>query len=240
MSGRRRVRVGVIPFMEPTASSDSRIALWLSNDIASALQRFRWFDVVAPVSLMNGPKRTLGSDELLHRNELDYVVDGALTVHGDKIHFNVRLLDLTDYASPVWSDRFQLASNGGHGVDAEVISKIVSRIDPLILFIEGKSKRHDKYDATGLLMKAIPRIYDMDRSKYEEAGRLIKDALEMEPDNAMVAAWAAYWHLFYVGQGWAKNRRANSPPRRSKRSARSSSIPTMPRRSAFTRISCLS
>ncbi len=27
----------------------------------------------------------------------------------------------------------------------------------------------------------------------------------MEPYNAMAAAWAAYWHLFYVGQGWSSD-----------------------------------
>jgi tetratricopeptide (TPR) repeat protein len=27
----------------------------------------------------------------------------------------------------------------------------------------------------------------------------------LEPDNAMAEAWAAHWHLLYIGQGWAKD-----------------------------------
>jgi tetratricopeptide (TPR) repeat protein len=45
----------------------------------------------------------------------------------------------------------------------------------------------------------------MERTQYEQAGRLIQQALALEPHNAMVEAWAAHWHLFYSGQGWAKD-----------------------------------
>jgi tetratricopeptide (TPR) repeat protein len=86
-----------------------------------------------------------------------------------------------------------------------VTTRIVARIDPVILFIEGQPKRREHYGATGLLLLAIPLIFSMERRKYEEAGRLIGRALEIEPDNAMVAAWAAHWHLFYGGQRWAQN-----------------------------------
>jgi len=48
-------------------------------------------------------------------------------------------------------------------------------------------------------------MYSMERKKYEEAGQLIARALEIEPDNAMVAAWAAFWQVFYVGQGWTQD-----------------------------------
>src|ERR1051325_6972825 len=43
----------------------------------------------------------------------------------------------------------------------------------------------------------------MSRQNYEEGGRLIERALALEPDNAVVLSWAAYWHVFYMGQGWA-------------------------------------
>ena len=72
----------------------------------------------------------------------------------------------------------------------------------MILFIEGQPRRREHYGATGLLLLAMPLMYSMERDKYEEAGRLINRALQIDPDNAMVAAWAAYWQVFHVGQGW--------------------------------------
>jgi adenylate cyclase len=90
-------------------------------------------------------------------------------------------------------------------LDELVTTRIVGRIDPVILHIEGQPKRREHYGATGLLLRAIPMIFSMERNQYEEAGRLIQRALALEPDNARVEAWAAHWHLFYGGQGWAKD-----------------------------------
>ena len=53
-------------------------------------------------------------------------------------------------------------------------------------------------------------IYTMEREKYEEAGGSSSRRFDIEPDNAMVLAWAAYWRMSYVGQAWAENADASS------------------------------
>ena len=201
---RNRLRVGVLPFLSMQSHANENLAFSLSQQIAAALARFRWFDVIAPVSLMRRSSVRFVNDDML-RNELDYVVDGSLSGNGEKYHIDVRLLDLTRYATPVWSARFELGVDALHELDDLVTTRIVAQIDPVILYIEGKPKRRDHYGATGLLLLAVPMIYSMEREKYEEAGRLINRAMEMEPDNAMAHAWAAYWQVFYVGQGWTKD-----------------------------------
>ncbi len=35
------------------------------------------------------------------------------------------------------------------------------------------------------------------------AGRLLDQSIALDPDNASAHAWAAQWHIFAVGQGWA-------------------------------------
>jgi tetratricopeptide (TPR) repeat protein len=64
-------------------------------------------------------------------------------------------------------------------------------------------KQREGQGATALLRRAVPLMYSMNREKYEEAGQLLKHAIEEDPHNAKVAAWGAYWHVFHVGQGWA-------------------------------------
>jgi DNA-binding SARP family transcriptional activator len=202
---RNRLRVGVLPFLATGSPGDESLAFSLSQEIAAALARFRWFDVIAPVALMHRPATNLLSEESLRPNELDYVIDGALSGSADRYQISVRLLDLTKYATPVWSDRFDLGADELHRVDEMVTAPIVGRIDPIILFIEGQPKRREKYGATGLLLLAIPLIYSMEREKFERAGKLIYQALEIEPENAMVMAWAAHWQMSHVGQGWTKD-----------------------------------
>jgi len=201
---RRRLRVGVLSFLATRTRDDQNLAFSLTQEIAAGLARFRWFDVIAPPSLGRRPSAHL-SEDLLKRKELDYVVDGALSGNGKRFEISVRLLDVTRFAHPVWSDRFELAIDELHRLDGRVTARIVGRIDPITLFIEGQPKRRKNYGATGLLLRAMPLMYSMEREKYEEAGELINRALKIDPDNAMILAWAAHWQVYHVGQGWSND-----------------------------------
>jgi DNA-binding SARP family transcriptional activator len=197
---RHRLRVGVLAFREIDCKNEQGLGLSLSHEIAAGLARFRWFDVINPTSL-----RRISADGQHEYANLDYLVDGTISGSGRQLQISVRLLDLAAQAQPVWSERFDIALSHLHRLDELVTTRIVGRIDPVILHIEGQPKRREHYGATGLLLLAIPLTFSMERQQYEEAGRLIQQALALEPDNAMVEAWAAHWHLFYSGQGWAKD-----------------------------------
>jgi DNA-binding SARP family transcriptional activator/Tfp pilus assembly protein PilF len=196
---RHRLRVGVLSFDAADYNNDKSLALSLSHEIAAGLARFRWFDVIGPASL-RPHLSTTGQYEYAN---LDYVIDGSISGNGKQLQIDVRLLELAGQAQPVWSERFDIALSHLHRLDELVTARIVGRIDPVILHIEGRPKRREHYGATGLLLLAIPMIFSMERDQYEQAGRLIEKALALEPDNAMAEAWAALWHLFYIGQGWA-------------------------------------
>jgi DNA-binding SARP family transcriptional activator len=198
---RHRLRVGVLAFREIDCKNEKGLGLSLSHEIAAGLARFRWFDVISPTSLRRGRS----ADEQHEYAKLDYVVDGTISGSGRQLQISVRVLDLAGQAQPLWSERFDIALSHLHRLDELVTTRIVGRIDPVILHIEGQPKRREHFGATGLLLLAIPLTFSMERRQYEEAGSLIQHALAMEPDNAMAEAWAAHWHLFYGGQGWAKD-----------------------------------
>jgi adenylate cyclase len=202
---RDRLRVGVLPFLANSSEKEENLAFSLSQEIAAALARFRWFDVIAPISLRPTSTTRFVDEHQLRRMDLNYVVDGTVSGNGKDILIEVRLMELADYARPVWSECFNLPIGELHQLNELVTTRIVGRIDPVILFIEGQPKRRERYGATGLLLLAIPLIFSMERKKYEAAGELISRALEMDPANSMARAWAAHWHLFYVGQGWARD-----------------------------------
>jgi DNA-binding SARP family transcriptional activator len=198
---RHRLRVAVLSFREIDCKNEKGLGLSLSHEIAAGLARFRWFDVIGPTSR----RRDRSTDEQHEYAKLDYVVDGTISGSGKQLRITVRLLDLGGQAQPVWSERFDIALSHLHRLDELVTTRIVGRIDPVILHIEGQPRRREHFGATGLLLRAIPMTFSMEREQYEEAGRLIQKALALEPDNAMAEAWAAHWHLFYGGQGWAKD-----------------------------------
>jgi DNA-binding SARP family transcriptional activator/TolB-like protein/Tfp pilus assembly protein PilF len=203
--GSSRLRVGVLPFQALRSLQEDNLAFSLSQEIAAALARFRWFDVIAPASLTRGPSESPVSEDVLKHMQLNYVVDGTLSCNATHFQISVRLFDITGDVRPVWNDCFKLRVGALHRLNELVTARIVGQIDPVILFIEGQPRRREHYGPTGLLLLAVPLMYSLEREKYEEAGRLIDSALKIDPDNAMVSAWAAHWQIYHVGQGWAQD-----------------------------------
>jgi len=207
--GRGRLRVAVLPFEGREAGKSARrggdLAFSLSHDIAAALARFRWFDVITPNSFVYRPLVSFTSDHLLQSKQLDYAIDGVVSRSGRLIRINVRLLDLIRSTQPVWTESFELPTNELHRLNEMITSRVVASIDPTILFIEGQPNRREHYGATGLLLLAIPLLYSMERDKFEQAGELIHQAMGIDPQNAMALAWAAFWRISLVGQGWAQD-----------------------------------
>src|SRR5262249_25965553 len=97
LPGRSRLRVAVLPFegngRGRKAEREENLAFSLSHDIATGLARFRWFDVVSPISFMSKPSANFSTEDLLQRNLVDYVVDGAVIRRGRFRQIDVRLLD---------------------------------------------------------------------------------------------------------------------------------------------------
>jgi TolB-like protein len=209
LPGRNRLRVAVLPFQGKGegkgAERGEELAFSLSHDIAAGLARFRWFDVVAPLSFVYRPLVNHTGEDLIQRKELDYAVDGAVSRHGRLIEVSVRLLDLTRRTQPVWSDRFEFQAGELHRLNEMVTGRVVGSIDPVILFIEGQPNRREHYGATGHLLLALPLLHSVEREKFERAGVLIHRAMEIDPKNAMAPAWAAFWHCIRVGQGWTQD-----------------------------------
>src|SRR5262249_25280260 len=86
LPGRNRLRVAVLPFEGRSAGKGAQrgddLAFSLSHDIATALARFRWFDVITPTSFICRPLVSFTSDHLLQRKQLDYVIDGGVSRNG--------------------------------------------------------------------------------------------------------------------------------------------------------------
>jgi tetratricopeptide (TPR) repeat protein len=204
-SGRDRFRVGVLSFAATGSEANEDLACALSQEITVALGRFRWFDVIAAAPLTPTPPTCAIGEHQLRRMDLDYLVDWTVSGDGQQTEINVRLLELGDNARTVWSKRFDLAHDGLHGLKDLVAAQVVGHIDPVIPFIEGERRSHDRYGATGLLRRAIPLMFSLEREKYGQAGQLINRALEIDPDNSEAAAWAAHWHHFRICQGWAEH-----------------------------------
>ena len=201
----KRFRIGVLPFLPHRVPDDEDFAITLSEAIAAELARCSLWEVISPESLMDRTAISLTEDGEKQGGQLDYVLEGVVSTDDKRAHLNIRLLDLGECARTVWSERTIINIGRLRRWSRLAALQITGGVDPVTLFFERRPTPRSRTGANGLLFIAIPLMSTLERRKYEEAGRLISRAVEIEPDNAMAAVWAAFWQVIYFGQGWTQN-----------------------------------
>jgi DNA-binding SARP family transcriptional activator/TolB-like protein len=207
-AARGGARIGVMPFrLVGMPDEDAHLAPGLADEITNALSRFRWMFIVSSNSL--GRFAAENRDEAAIRRDfgLDFLLDGSVQRAGGRIRISLRLLDLRANNQIVWARRFDRETNDLLSLQDEIAAEVVAQIDPEILLIEAKrSSSRGPIDATAYdyMLRSIPLIGRMEREAFAQAGEYLSQAIALEPDYAAAYAWYAYWHVFFVGQGWAE------------------------------------
>jgi DNA-binding SARP family transcriptional activator/TolB-like protein len=199
--------VGVMPLqLVGTTEEDAHLAPGLTEEITTALARFRWMFVVASNSLARFAAENRDETAIRRTFGIDFLLDGSIQRVRNRIRITVRLLDLRAGNQVVWARRFDRQSNDLLSLQDEIASEVVAQIDPEILLIEAKrSAARGPVDATAydLMLRSIPLIGRLEREAFKQAGDYLASAIELEPEYAAAHAWYAYWQMFLVGQDWA-------------------------------------
>jgi tetratricopeptide (TPR) repeat protein len=137
-----------------------------------------------------------------------YLLDSTLQCSGKRMRIIVRLLDLYAGNDVIWARRFDRELDDVLIVQGDLAAEVAAQIDPELLLREGERRicsEPGEATAFDLTLRAIPAIYRLDPTGFHAAGDLLSAAAAMQPGNAAALAWWAYWHLFLVGQAWAKD-----------------------------------
>lgn len=67
----------------------------------------------------------------------------------------------------------------------------------------GEGSAQSGYD---LALRAIPMVFRVTPDSFATADRLLRAAIEAEPNDSHIYAWRAFWAFLNIGQGWAADR----------------------------------
>jgi len=202
------VRLGIPPLRTIGAAAEDELSVGLAEEITTALSRFRWISCVPGTSLaaMVGEPRPEALSWAGH--DMDFVLDGTIQRSANRVRVMARLLDMRALGAVVWAGRFERQSVDTLTLQDEIGAAIAAQVDPELMMREGERagcRRLIEPTAQGLVVQAIPAIYRLERGSFHAAGRLLEDALAVDPRNSRAHAWYAYWHFFLVAQGWAED-----------------------------------
>lgn len=192
-SARTRLRLGILALRGADHETDSVVAAGLTEEMIVAFSRFRWLGCV--------PCR---ADQAEH--DVDLLLTGRVQRSGDRLRVLLRLIDQHRGGEVVWAERFDRTFTDLFAFQDEVTSATAARIEPrLWLWEDLRTGTCDRPAAAprDLVRLAVPALYRLDRPGFMSAGAYLDRAVVLNPDDATALAWAAQWHLFCVGQGWA-------------------------------------
>jgi TolB-like protein len=108
-------------------------------------------------------------------------------------------VQLDQHDRVVWSQTWDHELDDVFALHNEIASSVAAQIDS-ILRLDSIPKQPT---AANFVRQAVSAIHRLHPTTFHEAGNALAKALAREPDNASAHVWWAFWHLLFVGQGWA-------------------------------------
>ncbi len=188
-----RIRLGVATPRHGGADLAGELAAGLAEELIVALSRFRW---LACVPCGTGHAQA----------EVDYLLDGSVQCSDDRLRVLLRLVDIRGGCEVVWAERFDHPITDIFALQDRLAGATAARLEPRLWLWEGDrvgAGDNEPQSAQDLLRLAVPALHRLNRRDFLAAGEWLDQSARLDPDNAAAHAWAAQWHIFAVGQGWA-------------------------------------
>jgi adenylate cyclase len=200
-----RPSLAVLPIIN---MSDKReyeyLADGLTEDITTLLARIPGFLVVSRTSAFVFKGKAPHVRDVARELGVRYVVEGSLRPIGDQLRITIQLID-AESGNHVWAGRFDHRAEDIQVLQDEITLGIAARLEPELAKSEiEKIKRRppSNLDAWSYYQRAsgLLSIKGWHRETFEEAVRLLNDAIALDPNFALAHAYLslllAVGHVF--------------------------------------------
>lgn len=197
--------VAVLPFVNLGAGVEQDyFADGVAAEIITALARFRSFSVVSRSSSFVYKGKAVDSRQAAAELGVRYVLEGSIRRDGERLRLDVQLVDGVT-AGHLWAERFEDVI--GHIFDFQdrITERVASTVEPSIEIAEMQRSRRERPQSVAvydLYLRALAALHDESMEGNAAAHALLKQALAIEPDNAMLLSHAAWVLEHRHAMGW--------------------------------------
>lgn len=182
-----RASIAVFPFdrLSPDAE-DAYLADGIAMEIISMLSRVPDLRVASRPATFAGRDRSEDIWTIVSHLKLRYVLTGSVRRAKDRVRVTAELSDAAD-RSLIWSQTYERQLADLFAVQEEIAESIVIAFGGEYLRAEWRRANHrptDNLDAWGLVQKARAQNLPINRMATEEALRLAREAIEIDPGYA--------------------------------------------------------
>lgn len=201
-----RAAVAVLPFTVSAGDKENDyLADGITDDIITALMRFRWFRVVSRSSSFVFKGRLTASREIARQLGARYLVEGSLRKSSDRLRVSAHLVD-ADSGGQMWAERYDLQMADAFAIQDEIAERVAGAIEPELLKTEGRraTTRHTgNLTAWDLVRQGTWQFHKVVRENHHAARKLFRQACSIDPDLPEAQIWLARVSAGLVAYGWS-------------------------------------
>ncbi len=187
----------------PGASTPSAIATPPSSDVVLTPPDKPSIAVLPFTNMSGDPEQEYFADGMVEE-----ILEGSVRKASDRIRIAGQLIDVSN-GMHLWADRFDGALEDVFDLQDRVTASVVGAIAPKLERAEierAKRKPTASLNAYDYFLRAIASMHDHTRESCDEALRLCKNAMELDPDFASAFGLAARCYSRRQANGWTVDR----------------------------------
>jgi TolB-like protein len=207
-----RPSIAVLPFGIIGEADKEYLADGLTEDIITALSRFRWFRVIGRSSAFVFKGKQM--DVLQAARELGarYVLQGSVRQSAFRLRITAQFIDASD-GSNVWAERYDLEMADVFAIQDEIAERVAGAIEPELLKTESHlaAMRHTgNMTAWDLVRQGMWYFHKVTREGHLAARTLFRRACAIDPDLPESHIWLGRVSAGIIAYGWSDAPSADS------------------------------
>jgi TolB-like protein len=196
----------VLPFANMTGDPGQEyFADGITEDVTTALSHLRWFSVISSNSAFTYKGRATDVREIGRELGVGYVLGGSIRQANNRVRITAQLSE-TEAGAQVWGGRFDGDLADIFELQDQLTEAVVGAIEPSLRLAEAaraRVKPTENLTAYDLYLRALPHQFTT-REGNEEALRLLRRAIELDPDFTAAKGALAGLHITRSVQDWTE------------------------------------
>ncbi len=203
-----RPSIAVLPFANLSGEKEQEyLADGITEDIITALTRFRWFFVIARNSSFAYKYKSLDVKQIAQELGVQYLLEGSVRKSGQQIRISAQLVEATS-GKHIWAERYDLQLADVFAIQDEIAERVAGAIEPELLKSEGAqaAARHTgNMTAWDLVRRGTWHFHQVTRENHLKARELFREACKLDPELPEAYLWLGRVSAGVVPYGWSDN-----------------------------------
>jgi adenylate cyclase len=199
--------IAVLPFRDRGGDPEQEyFADAITEDIVTALSRWRWFFVIGRNSSFTYKGRAVDVRRVGQELGVRYILQGSVRKAGERVRVSAQLVEASSGVN-IWAENFDRDLVDVFALQDEITEQVVGAIEPAMLQSEGRriarKNLHD-LDALDCFQRGMWQFNKMSEDGYRVSLDLFRQAIASDPELSLGyigLARALYGGVIY---GWSK------------------------------------